>query len=149
MKNLHWLKNIKIKDLKTQMILNIPELQEATQSEIVVGEVGTAAFEVLAAVPFSIHIAMQWISFDSIAKCSIANKIVKPTNLKHHLLLSEGLSVELILPPHFFVPPPQTLLKHFDLELVFWAARDEATPWALCWCHGLLISHHSGVDYFI
>jgi hypothetical protein len=53
------LKNIKIKDLKTQMILNIPELQEATQSEIVVGEVGTAAFEVLAAVPFSIHIAMQ------------------------------------------------------------------------------------------
>jgi hypothetical protein len=58
------------------------------------------------------------------------------------LLLSEGLSVEVvrlphcfillpldfILLPHFFVPLPQTILKHFDLEPVFRAARDEATP---------------------
>jgi hypothetical protein len=41
------------------MIVNIPELQEATQKEVVVGEVGTAAFEFLAAVPFVIHVAMQ------------------------------------------------------------------------------------------
>jgi hypothetical protein len=36
-----------------------PELQEANQSEVVVGEVGTVAFEILAAALFAIHIAMQ------------------------------------------------------------------------------------------
>jgi hypothetical protein len=72
----------------------------------------------------------------------IANEIVKSTNLKNNLLLSEGLSVEVIPlyhcfvllpldfipPPHFFIPLPVTLLKHFDLEPVFRVARDEATP---------------------
>jgi hypothetical protein len=46
-------------DLKTQMIRNVPELQEVTRSEVVVGKVGTVAFEILAAAPFAIHIAMQ------------------------------------------------------------------------------------------
>jgi hypothetical protein len=32
------------------MIRNVPELQEVTQSEVVVGEAGTAEFEGLAAV---------------------------------------------------------------------------------------------------
>jgi hypothetical protein len=41
------------------MIRNIPELQEVTRSEVVVGEVGTVAFEVFAAAPFAIHVAMQ------------------------------------------------------------------------------------------
>jgi hypothetical protein len=41
------------------MIGNAPELQEATRSEVVVGEVGTAAFEFLAAAPFTIHVAKQ------------------------------------------------------------------------------------------
>jgi hypothetical protein len=41
------------------MIENVTELQEMTQSEVVVGEVGTATFEFLAAVPFSRHVAMQ------------------------------------------------------------------------------------------
>jgi hypothetical protein len=40
------------------MIGNVPKLQEVTRSEVVVGEVGTAAFEVLAAAPFAIHVAM-------------------------------------------------------------------------------------------
>jgi hypothetical protein len=70
------------------MIVNIPELQEMTQSEVVVGEVGTAAPEFLAAMPFAIHVAIQWIGFENIAKCSIANVIVKSTNLKDRLLLS-------------------------------------------------------------
>jgi hypothetical protein len=63
------------------------------------------------------------------------NEIVNSTNLKYCLLLSEGLSIELvplphcfIPPPHFFIPLPQTLLKHFDLEPIFRATRDEATP---------------------
>jgi hypothetical protein len=57
------------------------------------------------------------------------------------MLLSECLSVILIslphcffllpyffvLLPHFFGPLPQTLLKLFDLEPVFRAAKDEAT----------------------
>jgi hypothetical protein len=108
----------------------------------VVGEVGTMAHEFLAIVPFAIHVAMQWISFESIAKCSIENEIVKSTNLKDNLLLSEGLSVEVVrlphcfvplpldfIPPlHFFIPLPQTLLMHFDLKPVFRAVRDEATP---------------------
>jgi hypothetical protein len=38
------------------MVGNIPELQEATQSEVVVGEVRTTTFEFLAAVPFAIHV---------------------------------------------------------------------------------------------
>jgi hypothetical protein len=73
--------------------------------------------------------------------------------MKDNLLLSEGLSVEAIPLPHcivllhldfiplpldfipllhFFVPLPQTLLKHFDLELVFRVMRYEATPPKLC-----------------
>jgi hypothetical protein len=40
------------------MIGNIPELQEATQSEVVVGEVGTAAPEFLVATSFAIHVTM-------------------------------------------------------------------------------------------
>jgi hypothetical protein len=70
--------------------------------------------------------------FESIAKCLIENKIVKSTNLRDNLLLSECLSVEVIplphcivllpldfvplpllfvMPPHFFIPLPQSLLK--------------------------------------
>jgi hypothetical protein len=65
-------------------------------------------------------------------------------------MLSEGQRVEVVLLPHCFIPPPQTLLKHFDLELVFRAARDEATPpCALCCHRSLLSSHLSGVDYAI
>jgi hypothetical protein len=41
------------------MIGNVPELQETTRSEVVVGEVGTPTFEVLATAPFAIHVAMQ------------------------------------------------------------------------------------------
>jgi hypothetical protein len=41
------------------MIGNVPELQEVTRSEVVVGEVGTATFKVLAATPFAIYVAMQ------------------------------------------------------------------------------------------
>jgi hypothetical protein len=41
------------------MIGNVPRLQEVTRSEVVVGEVRTAAFEFLAATPFAIHFAMQ------------------------------------------------------------------------------------------
>jgi hypothetical protein len=139
-----------------QMIRNIQELQEVTRSELVVGEVGTAASEFLTTAPFAIHVAMQWISFESIAKCSLANEIVKSTNLKDHLLLSEGLSVEIIplphcfiSPPHFFVSLPQTLLKHFNLKPVFQAARDEGTPWALRRRHNLMSSHLLIVDYAI
>jgi hypothetical protein len=40
------------------MIGNVPELQEVTRSEVVVGELGTAAPEFLAAAPFAIHVAM-------------------------------------------------------------------------------------------
>jgi hypothetical protein len=38
---------------------NVLELQEATRSEVVVGEVGTTTFEVIAATPFAMHVAMQ------------------------------------------------------------------------------------------
>jgi hypothetical protein len=41
------------------MIRNVPELQEMTRSEVVVGEVGTATFEIIVATPFAIHVAMQ------------------------------------------------------------------------------------------
>jgi hypothetical protein len=108
------------------MIGNIPELQEATRSEVVVGEVGTAALEFLVVVPFFIHVVMQLISFESIVMRLIVNEIVKSTKLKDNLLLSKGLSIEVIPlphyfipPPHFFIPLPQILLKHFDLESVF------------------------------
>jgi hypothetical protein len=127
---------------KTQMIRNISELQEATQSEVVVGEVGTATLEILVAALFAIHVTMQLICFESIAKYSILNKIIKLTNLKHRLRLSECLRIVLVPLPHcfilsphffvlllhFFVSLPQTLLDHFDLEPFFGAARDEATP---------------------
>jgi hypothetical protein len=127
---------------KTQMIQNVPELQEVTWSEVVVGEVGTAALKIPAATLFAIHIVMQWISFESISKCLIMNEIVTSTNLKHHLLLSEGLRVVLVplphcfippphffvLPHHFFIPPRQTFVEHFDLKPFFWVVRDEATP---------------------
>jgi hypothetical protein len=41
------------------MIGNVPEFQEVTRSEVVVGEVGTVAFKFLAVLPFAIHVAMQ------------------------------------------------------------------------------------------
>jgi hypothetical protein len=41
------------------MIVNVPELQEMTRSEVVVGEVGTTTFEFLAVMLFTIHVAMQ------------------------------------------------------------------------------------------
>jgi hypothetical protein len=68
------------------------------------------------------------------------NKIVKSTNLKDNLLLSECLSIEVIPlphcivllhlniaplpllfvpPPYFFIPLPQSLLKHFNLLSFF------------------------------
>jgi hypothetical protein len=44
---------------KRLMIENVLEVQEATQSEVRVGEVGTAAPKFLAAAPFAIHVTMQ------------------------------------------------------------------------------------------
>jgi hypothetical protein len=41
------------------MIGNIPELIEAAQREVVVGEVATVTTGFLAAMPFAIHVAMQ------------------------------------------------------------------------------------------
>jgi hypothetical protein len=41
------------------MVGNIIELQETTQSEVLVGEVGTASFEFLVAAPFAIYVAKQ------------------------------------------------------------------------------------------
>jgi hypothetical protein len=41
------------------MIGNVPKLQEATRSEVVVGEDGTTTLEFLATASFSIHVAMQ------------------------------------------------------------------------------------------
>jgi hypothetical protein len=41
------------------MIENIPELLEAAQREVVVGEVATAATEFLAAAPFAIYVGME------------------------------------------------------------------------------------------
>jgi hypothetical protein len=60
MKNLHRLKNMK-NEKKTErlMIGNVPELQEATRSEVVVGEVGTTAPEFIVAAPFAIRVAIQ------------------------------------------------------------------------------------------
>jgi hypothetical protein len=69
---------------------------------------------------------------------SIANEIVKLTNLKDKLLLGEGMGIVVIPLSHcfilrplefvplllLFVSLPQSLLELFDLRL----ARDEATP---------------------
>jgi hypothetical protein len=41
------------------MIGNVPKLQEATRSEVLVGELGTAAPKFLAATPFAIHVTIQ------------------------------------------------------------------------------------------
>jgi hypothetical protein len=41
------------------MIGNVPKLQEATRSEVVVEEVGTTTFEFLVVVSFAIHVAKQ------------------------------------------------------------------------------------------
>jgi hypothetical protein len=118
----------KWRNWKTLMIGNIPKLQEATWSEVVVGEVGTAAPEFLAAMPFAIHVVIQWTCFENIAKRSIANGIVKSTNLKDRLLLSEDRCIEIISLPHCFVLLPKSLLKLSDLLPVFRAVRDEPTP---------------------
>jgi hypothetical protein len=63
MNNLHLLKNnMKInKNEETESLIigNIPELVEATRREVVVGEVRTAAPELLAAAPFAVHVVMQ------------------------------------------------------------------------------------------
>jgi hypothetical protein len=47
------------KGIERLMIGNVSELQEATQREVVVEEVGTVAPKFLAAAPFTIHVAMQ------------------------------------------------------------------------------------------
>jgi hypothetical protein len=77
--NLDHLKNIKMNlnawTWKTRMTQNVPELQEVNRSEVVVGEVGTTTHQILVAALFVIHVVMQWISFESIAKCSIVNEI--------------------------------------------------------------------------
>jgi ribosomal protein L14 len=61
--NLHRLKsNMKMNEnggTKRLMIVNLLELQEAARKEALVGEVGTAAPEFLAAAPFAIHVTMQ------------------------------------------------------------------------------------------
>jgi hypothetical protein len=100
------------------MIGNVSELQEAARSEVMVGELRTAAPEFLAAVPFTIHVAMHWFS-NLFAKCSIANEIVKSTNLKNNLLLSEGMSIEVIPLPHCFIPLPLDFIPppHFFVLL--------------------------------
>jgi hypothetical protein len=140
---------LKWRSRKTLMIGNVLEPQEVSRSEVVVREVGTITFEFLVIAPFAIHVAKQWISFEIIAKCSIVNEIIKWTNLEDQMMLSKGLSVEVVPPPHFFVPLPQTLLKHFNLGSVFRAVRDEGTPVALWWWLNLLSSHLLGVDYAI
>jgi hypothetical protein len=40
------------------MLGNVLDLQEATRSEVVVGEVGTAIPKFLTAMPFATHVAM-------------------------------------------------------------------------------------------
>jgi hypothetical protein len=49
--------------LNTQMIQNVPELQEANQCVVVVGEVGIAACQILAVVLFAIHVVITMNSF--------------------------------------------------------------------------------------
>jgi hypothetical protein len=46
-------------ETESLMIGNVPELVEAAQREVVVGEVGTATPEFLAVAPFAVHVAMQ------------------------------------------------------------------------------------------
>jgi hypothetical protein len=63
MNMLHQLKNSKKmntnEETKSLMIGNLPELVEAAQREVVVGEVATAATKFLAVAPFAINVAMQ------------------------------------------------------------------------------------------
>jgi hypothetical protein len=63
MNMLHQLRNNKKmnknEETESLMIGNVPELVEAAQREVVVGEVATVATEFLAAAPFAIHVAMQ------------------------------------------------------------------------------------------
>jgi hypothetical protein len=96
----------------------------AARRAVVVEEVGTAAPEFLAAALFAIHVAMQRISIESIAKCSIENEIVKSTNLKDNLLPSEGLSVEVVPRPHCIIllpllsiPPPRHISSFCYLRI--------------------------------
>jgi hypothetical protein len=100
------------------------------------------------------HLLCIAISFEGTDMRSIANEIVKLTNLKDKLLLGEGLGIVVIplshwfiLHPLEFVSLPQSLLELFDLRL----ARDEATPrtCALRQCPNLLSSHMPRVDYAI
>jgi hypothetical protein len=61
MENLHQLKNMKMNEnegTERLMIGNVPELQESTRSEVVMGEVRTVTPEFLVAASFSIHVAM-------------------------------------------------------------------------------------------
>jgi hypothetical protein len=63
MNNLHRLKNNmkmnKNEETKSLMIVNVLDLVEDVRREVVVGDVGTAAPEFLAAASFAIHVAMQ------------------------------------------------------------------------------------------
>jgi hypothetical protein len=63
MNNLHRLKNNvkmnKNEETESLMIGNVSELVEVARREVMVGEVGTAAPEFLAATPFAIHVAIQ------------------------------------------------------------------------------------------
>jgi hypothetical protein len=63
MNNMHRLKNNmkmnKNEETESLMIENVPELIEAARREVVVREVGTVAPKFLAAVPFTIHVALQ------------------------------------------------------------------------------------------
>jgi hypothetical protein len=63
MNMLHQLKNSKKinknEETESLMIGNVPELIEAAQREVVVGEVAAEATKFLAAAPFAIHDAMQ------------------------------------------------------------------------------------------
>jgi hypothetical protein len=63
MNNLHRLKNNmkmnKNEETESLMIGNVSELIEAARTEVVVGEVRTAAPEFLTVAPFVIHVALQ------------------------------------------------------------------------------------------
>jgi hypothetical protein len=63
MNNLHRLKkNVKMnknEETESLMIGKVSELVEAARREVMVGEVGTAAPEFLAATSFAIHVAIQ------------------------------------------------------------------------------------------
>jgi hypothetical protein len=60
---LHQLKNSKKmnknEETESLMIGNVPELVEVVRREVVVGEVATATTELLVAMQFAIHVAMQ------------------------------------------------------------------------------------------